>query len=72
MRASYIAVEVQGLLRAASAEMFDIFLILDGCAMSFLSFAMLTIGFELTTYLDRGVLLEAASLRQRFRGSFFC
>ena len=60
------------LLRAASAMMFEIFIILVGCAMTFLNLMMLTIGFELTTYRDRGVLLEAASLRQRPRGSLFC
>jgi hypothetical protein len=39
--------------------------------MTCLSFAALSIGFELRTYRDTEVLLEAAPLRQRLRGSLF-
>ncbi len=59
----YIAIEVQVLLKAASAIMFEMFIILVGCAVILLSFMTLTIGFELTTFRDRRVLLEAACLR---------
>ncbi len=59
------------LLTTAFARMFEVFIILVGLAMTCMSFIMLIVGFELTTSRDRGLLLEAASLRQRLRGSIF-
>ncbi len=61
MCATYIAIEFQVLLGAASAIMLEICIILVGCAMPLLS---------LMLYRDRGVILKAAFFDATFSRQF--